>query len=295
VRAEGPAAFGRLQRLQPQRRSRPRERLQRRGAEVYGRGPPPARRAGSADRHHLHSRPRAPHPRDLAQHRARGSAFHGGGAKPPRRRTRCSSRRRPRGEPLPDAVRGIGRGRGAGRPPAHRPRRPLRPHAGPVRRRRPAPEGRRAQRGADRGAAAGPGDAASVFRASAGCRAGRLAPALTLSERGGIMTETPVTLFSHSHFSGDFVPLEEGYTRFLSEFNDAASSVRVAPGYCAVLYEHANEFGGYGASLDLLEDCPDLSVYGFDRKTSYVNVFRAEQNGFVWARGSMRNGEFVHG
>ncbi len=109
------------------------------------------------------------------------------------------------------------------------------------------------------------------------------------------MTETPVTLFSHSHFSGDFVPLEEGYTRFLSEFNDAASSVRVAPGYCAVLYEHANEFGGYGASLDLLEDCPDLSVYGFDRKTSYVNVFRAEQNGFVWARGSMRNGEFVHG
>src|SRR5690606_40858916 len=92
-------------------------------------------------------------------------------------------------------------------------------------------------------------------------------------------------------FSGDFVPLEEGYTRFLSEFNDAASSVRVAPGYCAVLYEHANEFGGYGASLDLLEDCPDLSVYGFDRKTSYVNVFRAEQNGFVWARGSRRHGE----
>ncbi len=31
------------------------------------------------------------------------------------------------------------------------------------------------------------------------------------------------------------------------------------------MYEHANEFSGYGASVDLLEDCPDLSVYGFDK------------------------------
>ena len=61
----------------------------------------------------------------------------------------------------------------------------------------------------------------------------------------------------------------------------------------AILYEHANEFIGYGASVDLLEDCPDLSVYGFDKKTSYVHVFRAERDGFVWARGAIRDGQFV--
>jgi phospholipase C len=78
------------------------------------------------------------------------------------------------------------------------------------------------------------------------------------------MTQGPVTLFSDPHFAGSFVPMDEGDTRFPAEFNDTASSVRVAPGYCAVLYEHANEFSGYGAWVDLLEDCPDLSVYGFD-------------------------------
>ena len=109
------------------------------------------------------------------------------------------------------------------------------------------------------------------------------------------MTQDPVTLFSDRQFAGSSVPLDEGDTRFPADFNDSASSVRVAPGYCAVLYEHANEYGGYGASVDLLEDCPDLSVYGFDKKTSYVRVFRTEQDGFVWARGAMRDGQFVAG
>lgn len=109
------------------------------------------------------------------------------------------------------------------------------------------------------------------------------------------MTQGPVTLFSDREFAGLSVPLDEGHTRFTTDFNDAASSIRVTPGYCAVLYEHANEFGGYGASVDLLEDCPDLSVYSFDKKTSYVDVFRTERNGFVWVRGAIRDGQFVNG
>jgi phospholipase C len=104
-----------------------------------------------------------------------------------------------------------------------------------------------------------------------------------------------VTLFGDAHFAGSAAFLNEGHTRFTTDFNDAASSIRVAPGYVAVLYEHANEFSGYGASVDLLEDCPDLSVYGFDRKTSYVHIFRAERDRFVWARGAIRNGQFVNG
>ncbi|MBX3303458.1 MAG: hypothetical protein KF693_14685 [Nitrospira sp.] len=109
------------------------------------------------------------------------------------------------------------------------------------------------------------------------------------------MTQGLVTLYSDRQLAGWSVPLEEGRTRFTGDFNDAASSVRVSPGYCAVLYEHANEFSGYGASVDLLEDCPDLSVYGFDKKTSYAHVFRAERDGFIWARGAIRNGQFVSG
>src|SRR5918994_5128937 len=95
-----------------------------------------------------------------------------------------------------------------------------------------------------------------------------------------------VTLFSNPQFHGSSAFVQEGHTRFTTDFNDAARSIRVAPGYVAVLYEHANEYGGYGASVDLLEDCADLSVYGFDKKTSYVHVFRTEREGFVWARGA---------
>ena len=104
-----------------------------------------------------------------------------------------------------------------------------------------------------------------------------------------------VTLFSDRDFAGWDVPVDEGHTRFTTGFNDAACSIRVTPGYVAVLFEHANEYFGYGASVDLLEDCPDLSVYGFDKKTSYVHVFRAERDGFVWARGAIRDGQFVNG
>jgi phospholipase C len=107
-----------------------------------------------------------------------------------------------------------------------------------------------------------------------------------------------VTLFSDPQFTGSFVPVEEGDTRFPAEFNDTARSVRVAPGYVAVLYEHANEFGGYGAAVELLEDCPDLSVYGFDRITSYVRVFPVSppgREGFVWVRASMQGGQVVPG
>ena len=62
-----------------------------------------------------------------------------------------------------------------------------------------------------------------------------------------------------------------------------------------MLYEHANQYGGYGDAVDLLEDCPDLSVYGFHKKTSCVAVFRAERDNFIWARCAMRNGQLIRG
>ncbi|SDC01720.1 Phospholipase C [Raineyella antarctica] len=109
------------------------------------------------------------------------------------------------------------------------------------------------------------------------------------------MSDSPVTLFDERQLAGTTVALEEGETRFTGGFNDAASSVHVTDGYCAILYADANEFGGYGASVDLLEDCPDLSVYGFDKETSAVQVFRTERDGFVWARAALRDGQVVPG
>jgi phospholipase C len=107
----------------------------------------------------------------------------------------------------------------------------------------------------------------------------------------------PVTLFEGANFDGEPVGIGEGSTRFptAAQFNDRASSIRVAPGYGAVLYEHANENGGYGLSVDLLEDCPNLSVYGFDKMVSYIRVFRTEQPNFVWVRGTMSSGTYVAG
>jgi phospholipase C len=107
-----------------------------------------------------------------------------------------------------------------------------------------------------------------------------------------------VTLYENRDFSGASITVGDGATRFPTpaEFNDAASSIRVPAGYCAVLYEDANENGGYGAMIDLLEDCADLSVYGFDKKTSYVSVFRTEsESGHIYVRGSQRDGNFVPG
>ena len=52
---------------------------------------------------------------------------------------------------------------------------------------------------------------------------------------------------------------------------------------------------GTAPILELLEDCPDLSVYGFDNKTSYVRIFPAEREGYVWVRASLHNGEVASG
>jgi hypothetical protein len=107
-----------------------------------------------------------------------------------------------------------------------------------------------------------------------------------------------VSLFENPGFGGRSVSLEIGQHRFFTpdDFNDLASSVRVPAGLVVILYEHADEGGGYGISVDLLEDCPDLSVYNFDNKVSYVTVFAATtSDGLVWARASLQNGTFVSG
>ena len=124
-----------------------------------------------------------------------------------------------------------------------------------------------------------------------------------------------VTICEDANFGGRTRTLAPGGYRFFTpeDFNDVISSIRVPAGLCAVLYEHADDGGGYGISVDLLEDCSDLSVYGFNDKVSYINVFstagqsvqvRDHRTGttttttasdYVYVRNRMVNGQFVPG
>ena len=106
-----------------------------------------------------------------------------------------------------------------------------------------------------------------------------------------------VVIYDNANLGGTSKSFGVGQFRFFgpNDFNDIASSIKVPNGLAAVLYEHADEGGGYGISVDLLEDCPDLSKYNFNDKVSYIVVFSTKRPGFFWARGSLRNGQFVAG
>ncbi len=107
-----------------------------------------------------------------------------------------------------------------------------------------------------------------------------------------------VILFENANFGGRIKALGVGQYRFhdSNDFNDMTSSLKVPAGMAVIIYEHANENGGYGISTDILEDCPDLSVYDFNDKVSYINVINTvNPQGFVWARNRMTNKQFVAG
>lgn len=78
-------------------------------------------------------------------------------------------------------------------------------------------------------------------------------------------------------------------------FNDRTVSVKVPAGLVAILYADADDYGGYGNYIDLMEDCPNLARYHFEKRVSFVKVFNAVKPGYYWARNSYQNGVFVAG
>ena len=107
-----------------------------------------------------------------------------------------------------------------------------------------------------------------------------------------------VTVFTRRNFIGQSRTLGIGGHRFFTpdDFNDVIASIKVPAGLVAIVYEHADEGGGYGVYLDLLEDCADLGQFNFRNKISYVTVFQSPNStGLVWVRNSIQNGEFVSG
>jgi hypothetical protein len=74
------------------------------------------------------------------------------------------------------------------------------------------------------------------------------------------------------------------------------SSVKIPAGLVVIIYDHADAGGGYGSSIDLMEDCPQLSVYNFNDKAAYITVFNAKNSaGLIWIRGKTQNGQYVAG
>ena len=115
---------------------------------------------------------------------------------------------------------------------------------------------------------------------------------------GAVFTSPSVTLYENQGFTGRSMSLAFGQHRFSTpdDFNDIAASIQVPAGLVAVLYEHADDAGGYGIAVDLMEDCPDLGVYGMAKKASFINVIATPNaQGFVWARALEDGGQFIAG
>ncbi|OSZ80581.1 hypothetical protein CAP36_04840 [Chitinophagaceae bacterium IBVUCB2] len=120
---------------------------------------------------------------------------------------------------------------------------------------------------------------------------------VTIKPEVAILYSPQVMLYEHANFSGQNKTFGVGDYRFFGsgDFNDLASSIKVPNGLVVVIYEHANENGGYGNYVDLLEDCPDLSVYNFSDKASYLRVFSVSRPGYIYVRNRVVNNQFVPG
>jgi hypothetical protein len=107
-----------------------------------------------------------------------------------------------------------------------------------------------------------------------------------------------VTLYPDDTFSGQIKTFGIG-SFALTDSNslvNMVSSVKIPAGLVVIIYDHADAGGGYGSSIDLMEDCPQLSVYNFNDKAAYITVFNAKNSaGLIWIRGKTQNGQYVAG
>lgn len=106
-----------------------------------------------------------------------------------------------------------------------------------------------------------------------------------------------VVIYDEANFRGRWRPFSVGRYRLFNDadFNDVASSIKVPVGLAVIVYEHADTGGGYGESVDFLEDQADLSKYSFDNKISYLEVFSIKRGSEAYERNKIENGRFVQG
>jgi hypothetical protein len=104
-------------------------------------------------------------------------------------------------------------------------------------------------------------------------------------------TQLSVTCYTDKNFSGT----DKNYGAGENKLSDKILSIKIPTGLVAVIYEFADDGGGYGKWVDLLENCSDLTQY-LSGNISYINVFQAKNpQGFIWARNKNENGQFIAG
>ena len=109
-----------------------------------------------------------------------------------------------------------------------------------------------------------------------------------------------VVLYESPDFGGRSRSFPIGNYRLLSaqDFNDTASSIKVPEGLVAIVYEHADDGGGYGHYVDFLEDHANLALpaFNFNKQISYLKIFlRRDGNAGSWIRNTNTNGQFKEG
>jgi hypothetical protein len=111
--------------------------------------------------------------------------------------------------------------------------------------------------------------------------------------RPPVSVRPQIVVYEQNNFGGRSIAFAPGNYP-LTEWK--ASSIKVPAGLAAIIFESADSGGGFGRSVDLLEDHIDLTPFGLNGKVSFVSVFSTTSRpGFFWARNSTVNGQFVAG
>jgi hypothetical protein len=103
-----------------------------------------------------------------------------------------------------------------------------------------------------------------------------------------------VTVYENENFSGKSKTLAVGSYNLFALQGIKVSSIKVPTGFYAVLYDNIDDGGGYGISIDLLEDVSDLAVFNMNDKVAFIEITNTPQRqGFIWIRGIMQNGQYM--
>lgn len=83
-----------------------------------------------------------------------------------------------------------------------------------------------------------------------------------------------VFIYRDSRYNGESKSVKIGSLRFFtkSDFNDDISSLKIPQGLLVLLYEHANDKGGYGRMVMLSGNIENLEQIGFNDMASYIVV-----------------------
>jgi len=106
-----------------------------------------------------------------------------------------------------------------------------------------------------------------------------------------------VCFYEDTNYTGRFekiilTSIADTKNHSLKELNNRICSVKVPKGFVVILYENDDE--KKGKSIELMEDCLDLSELGWN-KTSYTSVFFSVKPGGRYIRTKKIKGETIPG